>query len=165
MTLKSALRVAFLVLTVSVGACKGPDTHYTDAGNGDDDGLDATADDVPPDTTIVTHPAALAASATATFEFTSSEDGSTFECAVDGAAFAACASGDSFTVADGAHDFAVRAKDAAGNLDDTPATFAWTVDTTPPDTTISAGPPALDNAMDVTFAFDATEAGTFECRR
>ena len=44
----------------------------------------------------------------------------------------------------GSHLLEVRAKDAAGNVDPTPATFAWTVqappDTTAPQTTIDSGP-------------------------
>ena len=46
-------------------------------------------------------------------------------------------------LADGAHVFRVRAKDAAGNMDPTPAERSWTADTTPPDTAIDAAPPAL----------------------
>ena len=55
----------------------------------------------------------------ATFTYTS-EAGATFQCALDGAAFAACPA--SYTgLAQGAHTFQVRAVDAAGNVDASPA--------------------------------------------
>jgi len=66
------------------------------------------------------------------FQFSSSEPGSGFECKLDAAAFTACASPRAFTdIAEGLHTFAVRATDAAGNVDATPATRSWTVDTVP----------------------------------
>ena len=45
-------------------------------------------------------------------------------------------------LADGAHSFEVRATDAAGNVDPTPAARTFTVDTAAPETTITAGPGA-----------------------
>ena len=65
--------------------------------------------------------------------------------------------------------FSVRARDAAGNLDPTPATQIWTVtpppDTTPPDTSIGSGPPASTTSTSASFGFASTEAGSsFECK-
>jgi hypothetical protein len=58
----------------------------------------------------------------ATFSFSSNEAGSTFECAVDGADFLACLSPfKARGLKKGRHTFAVRAKDAAGNVDGSPA--------------------------------------------
>lgn len=55
-----------------------------------------------------------------------------FECKLDAAAFAACASPRAFLdLGEGSHTFSVRAKDAAGNVDQTPATRTWTIDTIP----------------------------------
>ena len=63
------------------------------------------------------------------------------------------------------HTFEVRATDAAGNTDPTPATRSFTVDTTPPDTTITAGPTGTTSDSTPTFTFTSTEAGsTFQCR-
>ena len=46
-------------------------------------------------------------------------------------------------LADGSHSFEVRAVDQAGNVDATPASSTWTVDTVAPTTSIGSGPPAL----------------------
>ena len=103
-----------------------------------------TVDTTPPDTTITAGPSGPTNDSTPTFSFTS-EAGATFECRVDAAAFASCSS--PFTtgaLSDGAHTFEVRAKDGVGNTDASPASRAFTVDTTPPDTTITAGPSGHD---------------------
>jgi large repetitive protein len=55
-----------------------------------------------------------------------------FECSVDQGAYAACTSPVQVTAQDGTHTFFVRAVDVAGNKDQSPATFTWTVDSTPP---------------------------------
>jgi hypothetical protein len=57
----------------------------------------------------------------------SSEAGATFKCSLDGNSFNDCTSPVSFKAALGRHSFVVFAKDAAGNVDDSPATASWTV--------------------------------------
>jgi len=101
----------------------------------------------------------------ASFSFTATEAGSTFQCTLDGGAFVACTSPQSYSaLASGSHTFQVRATDPAGNTDPTPASFAWTIDTAPPDTTLTATPPAVTNSPSASFSFTATEAGSaFEC--
>jgi hypothetical protein len=48
---------------------------------------------------------------------------------VDGAAFTACTSPASYSgLAPGSYTFEVRATDAAGNVDPSPATYGWTVE-------------------------------------
>ena len=85
-----------------------------------------------PDTTIATGPSGTTSSRSATFTFTSTPSGATFECALDSASFTACASGQSYAaLADGVHSFQVRAKNATGT-DPTPAARTWTVDGTAP---------------------------------
>ncbi len=72
----------------------------------------------------------------APFVFSSSEPNSTFECKLDTAAFAACTSPYVARAPwpTATHTFSVRATDAAGNVDPTPATRTFTVDTTAPET-------------------------------
>src|SRR5206468_8180193 len=112
------------------------------AGHPSPAGYASPADTTPPDTTITAAPPARSNSSTASFSFTATEAGSSFACQLDSGAFAPCVSPQSYSaLADGSHSFQVRATDAAGNTDPTPASFTWTVDTTPPDTTITAAPP------------------------
>ncbi len=86
-------------------------------------------DAVPPDTRITAGPADPSATFTASFAFNSTETGSTFECRLDGADWAPCVSPRAFAgLAGGAHAFEVRAIDAAGNVDATPARHAWSID-------------------------------------
>ncbi|MGH2724087.1 MAG: Ig-like domain-containing protein [Actinomycetota bacterium] len=125
---------------------------------------DPPPDTTPPDTTITKAPPALDISQSGSFKFVSSENGSTFQCSFDGAAFANCASPRSYNLSDGDHTFRVRAEDAVGNIDPTPAVHEWTIDSTPPVTTITAGPDVLTNRTDATFTFVANEAVQgFEC--
>lgn len=87
-----------------------------------------------PETTIATKPAALSNKATDTFTFTSNESGVTFQVKLDGAAAFTNAT-TPYTVSgltDGQHTLLVRAVDQAGNIDDTPAAYTWTIDTKAP---------------------------------
>lgn len=125
-----------------------------------------TVDNVPPDTAITAGPATLSSSASATFSFTSTEAGSTFECSLDGAAFEPCPEQAIFSGLDeGEHTLQVRARDQAGNVDSTPASWTWTVDTIPPDTAIQSGPASPTNSDTAQFQFSSSEPGvTYECR-
>jgi uncharacterized delta-60 repeat protein len=123
-------------------------------------------DHTSPDTLVTSGPAAYTASTSATLTFQSNESGSTFECALDAAAFSACASPVAYSgLAEGAHQFRVRAIDAAQNADTSPSAFDWTIDLTSPDTTIASAPPLATAQASATFAFSSNEAGAiFECR-
>ncbi|MFL5351103.1 adventurous gliding motility protein AgmC [Archangium sp.] len=130
-----------------------------------------TVDLTSPDTTIVSKPPSITSSTSATFDFNSNETGVTYECRLDGtsaSAFIPCTDPVTFTgLAEKSHTLEVRARDAAGNVDLTPATYTWTVDLTPPDTVIVSGPPSVTNSTSATFDFDVAvaEAGvTYECR-
>ena len=98
-----------------------------------------TVDATRPQTTIDSGPASPTASTEAEFEFSSSEAG-TLQCSLDGAVFATCTSPVSHTgLAQGDHSFRVRAIDAAGNVDSSPAVYAWRVTTEPPASSGVAG--------------------------
>ena len=110
-----------------------------------------TVDTGPPDTAITSGPRARRARPRPSFGF-SSEPGATFECKLDrpsgAGTYALCTSPQGYTAAlDGNYTFSVRAIDAAGNVDPTPATRSFTVDTTTPDTTINTGPTGTINTQ------------------
>ncbi|MFB1478904.1 Ig-like domain-containing protein [Corallococcus sp. RDP092CA] len=120
---------------------------------------------VAPDTFLTASVPTVTSNRDASFEFTSDESTATFECRFDAGAFAPCTSPQAHTeLADGTYTVQVRAVDAAGNVDPTPATFTWTVDTTAPDTFIRSGPVADDAPNPATFDLDADEPGvTYAC--
>jgi hypothetical protein len=122
-------------------------------------------DPTAPETTINSGPSGLTASATASFTFSADEPGSTFACSLDGAAFSACSSPQAYSgLAQGAHSFAVRATDGAGNTDPTPASRSWTVDTLAPQTTINSGPSGPTASSAASFGFSADDGGaSFAC--
>ena len=122
------------------------------------------ADTTAPDTTITSAPTGTVATRTASIAFAATEDGSRFECSLDGGAYGACTSPAVWSaLADGTHVARVRALDASGNVDATPAEAAWTVDATAPDTRITSAPPSRTTSRNATFWFAATETATFEC--
>lgn len=87
------------------------------------------SDLAPPETSVDSGPEPVARNNKPTFTFSSSETGSTFECRIGTAGFQPCASPfTSQTLEQGSYLFAVRATDAAGNIDATPAEFAFAVD-------------------------------------
>ncbi len=98
----------------------------------DDVSLDATPkppppdtdppDTDPPETTITKHPPNRFDRSKARFKFVSDEAGTTFECKIDRKPFQTCTSPKTVKrLDDGKHKFKVRAIDAAGNVDPTPA--------------------------------------------
>ena len=114
------------------------------------------------------------------FTFTGTDAGvglARFECSVDGAAFAACTSPAQFdNLGSGAHTLNVKSVDNVGNEATSLASFNWSVDATPPDTTINSATDgnaiAVSNggnstSASVTFTFSGTDIGVgldhFEC--
>jgi uncharacterized delta-60 repeat protein len=118
----------------------------------------------------------VTADATPTFSFTS-ETGATFACWIDSTSEDDVESCDGFngptgsettdTLADGVHTIQVRARDAAGLADPTPALRTFTVDTLPPDTAVTSGPSAKTRDRTPSFRFAAPGSPgseTFECK-
>jgi hypothetical protein len=87
----------------------------------------APPDTVAPDTTIAKGPKKKAKKKKGKFVFSSPEAGVTFECALNKAPFAACTSPAKVKAKKGRNKFQVRAVDAAGNADSTPALYSWKV--------------------------------------
>jgi hypothetical protein len=113
--------------------------------------IDATA----PATSITGGPSGTVNTSSARFSF-SSEAGATFECKLDGAAFSACTSSKSYTaLTNGRHTFSVRARDGAGNVDASPASRTWTVDTIKP-TVVPISPRHASITRDTTPTIKAT---------
>jgi hypothetical protein len=100
-------------------------------------GVPVVTDELPPETALDGTPNSTTGSLVATFEFSGSDNLSpvTFECSVDGGSYVSCASPFSTsTLSVGSHTFAVRAVDALGNIDLTPASYSWTIESGLPPT-------------------------------
>jgi hypothetical protein len=124
-------------------------------------------DTAPPETEITAAPTGTVASSSAELEFASDEPGS-FECRLDSGdagAWQPCSSPQSYSsLADGPHSFEVFATNEAGIADPTPAIATWSIDTTPPETTITAAPSGQIETSTASFEFEGSEPGGFECR-
>ncbi|MDQ4123030.1 MAG: FG-GAP-like repeat-containing protein, partial [Acidobacteriota bacterium] len=124
-------------------------------------------DTTPPDTSITPPvPTNPSNSTSATFQFTGTDNvGVTgFECSLDNASFTACSTGINYTgLSDGSHTFQVRAKDAAGNVDASQASYTWTIDATAPTVSsinrASTDPTAPGSSVDFTVTFSENVTG------
>ena len=143
-------------------------TDDPDVGGAADPTCTVLADNVPPDTTIDSSPSNPSNSSTGLFTFSGTDNltpanSLTFECDIDSGGFSACTS--PFTTAallDGSHTFQVRAKDAALNVDQTPASYTWVIDATAPNVSIDQASGQADPTASSPINFTAvfTEAVT-----
>ncbi len=89
-------------------------------------------DTTAPTVTLASTPPASTTETNASFAFTASEPVVAFECLLDGGAYTGCVSPASYqSLGVGTHSFAVRGRDAAGNVGQ-PATFGWSIVAPPP---------------------------------
>jgi hypothetical protein len=130
-----------------------------------------SSDTTAPETTITGSPLGATPDTTATFTFNGLDNVTaaaslSFECSLDTAAYAVCTTPRNYSgLAAGSHTFRVQAIDAAGNIDQSPATYTWTIDQTAPETVITEGPQASTTSTSASFKFLSPETGTtFECK-
>ena len=119
---------------------------------------------VPPAPTITSKPANPTFDTTATFTFSDSLAGVTFQCRLDSASFATCKSPKSYPgpLLAGAHTFRVRA--VSGRWTSGQTTYSWTV-SKPPAPSLTTAPPNPTSGRAATFAFTDSLAGVkFQCR-
>lgn len=124
--------------------------------------VDTTA----PETNLISGPVSGEEVASAEWDFSSDEASATFECAVDEGAFVECeppfeASG----LEDGAHSVAIRAEDAAGNVDASPIEGDFIFDSAAPATPmITESPNEVSGISGAEFEFTGDSGSDFECK-
>ncbi|MBN8870550.1 MAG: PD40 domain-containing protein [Solirubrobacterales bacterium] len=125
-----------------------------------------TVDTTAPVTTITSGPEAGAAISNTTPSFAfEADEAATFECKVDGGSWDNCTS--PFTtgaLTAGSHTVEIRATDTAGNVETAPVSRSFSVDTQAPTVNITSGPAGLTNDSTPSFAFEASESSTFQCK-
>jgi poly(3-hydroxybutyrate) depolymerase len=118
-------------------------------------------DTVAPDTAIVTHADDPSSAPVGSFTFSATGEtlAVTYECKLDATSFVACpATYDTPALAIGVHTLSVRATDAAGNTDATPATYSWEI---VPASTGCGKTPTLQNSPGTTPNYNTiTSSGT-----
>lgn len=118
-----------------------------------------------PKTTITQAPTGPVGRAGVSLHFVASERAH-FWCRVDGGAWSGCSSPAGYSgLSEGDHTFEVFAMDTVGNREVTPAAAGFAVDTSPPETTITAAPRAKITGASAIFRFASSDpAARFECR-
>ncbi len=147
------------------------------AGNEDGGNFSYTfqLDTVAPDTSITNAPGSHLLDHSPSFDFDGTDAAPSsgivgYECRIDGGGWNACTNPWNTPFSDGVHSFEVRAIDAAGNVDGTPAQFLnFTVDTVAPNTSITSHPPQYSNDTNPSFSFTGSDPApssglSFMCR-
>jgi uncharacterized protein (DUF2141 family) len=122
-----------------------------------------------PQTTLLTGPSGSVNTNTATFTFKSNDAESTFECSQSpNGGWVPCSSPHTLKgLPAGMNFFAVRAKDADGNVDTAPATTTFTVDPLPLETVLLTSFPGPDvkttTSRTASFSFQSKNGVGFQC--
>jgi large repetitive protein len=116
-----------------------------------------------PAPTITSGPSGPTSSTSATFKYTDSEKGVTFQCALDGAPLAPCPStGMTYSgLSETSHTFRVAAQ---GVTLSSPVSRSWTVDLHAPAPSLGERPENPTIETTARFGFTDSETVTFECR-
>ena len=141
--------------------------RYRDAaGNFSQRSGDVNLDFTPPQTFFAGPlPFPITTVADTTFPLVSDDPFAIFECDLDGVGFSPCPSTVFYpALTDAVHTFQARAIDRAGNVDPTPVSYTWRIDTTPPWTTIVTAPQSPTRSSLARFEFFADEPATFMCQ-
>jgi hypothetical protein len=129
----------------------------------------AVPDTTPPDTSITSGPSGTITTNSATFTFTGSDNitptanlvYATYLQGYDSgwSSFSSSTTKSYSSLPNGPYTFQVKAKDEAGNEDPSPATRSFTVsvDTIPPDTSITSGPSGTITTNSATFTFTGSD--------
>ncbi|MCK4473956.1 lamin tail domain-containing protein [Candidatus Parcubacteria bacterium] len=111
-----------------------------------------------PETIIDSKPSELTNQTQASFTFSASEQNCVFECRLNQENWETCVSPKVYEdLFDGEHTFSVRATDLAGNTQEFPAQYTWTIDTIAPDTEFLTYPQIITNQKQANFQFSASE--------
>ena len=131
--------------------------------------IDLTA----PVLTLAGTPNSVTNSLAATFSFSATDSGGSglanYYCLLDSAvSFTQCTAVQSYTLAAGTHTLQVKASDNAGNSSSA-QNYSWTIDTTPPTSSITSNPTSLNNSQSASFSFTGSDSGggavaSYECQ-
>ncbi len=124
---------------------------------------DWTTDYTPPDVKLTSQPPATTNQTTASFGFSSTHATATFKCSLNGGTYSACTSPQVYTgLGAGTRQFNVESVDPAGNISLMTGSASWTVDLTPPVTTITTSVDKAQSTVAVTLS-STISGSTFQC--
>src|SRR5205823_10787941 len=124
-----------------------------------------TIDPTAPDITILRHPNPASTSNSATFNVASTDATASFLCQLDAQPRQTCTAWPKYAgVPDGTHTFTAWARDPAGNVSTTPASFRWLQDTLAPTISVT-GPTSITYGTSPSWTETASEPVTFYCSK